>query len=350
MEYYLRSPIREWNGGALVRLSDDARRCVVYLGYSDPLHEDRIDPTGTGFLVHTGETRGGYLITARHVAKALGGDPFSIRFNDKNGHGRSVLIDSADWEYHPDGESVDVAVMEFEPPRDVDIMWFPTTAFLTEEKLESKNIGAGDLAYVVGVFHPLHGASRNLPVVHTGTIALMPEDEPIPVFAWEDPILVDDDKRRIVEVNGYIIQVDTLPGSSGAPVFVRRSLQGSFDQFMDGLNALDKNKAWLYGAVFLLGVWQGAWGDDPAQVIALPKGKHARRALGMGTAMPAERILDVINGSKFQKRREDAAKEIKRKNAVFPQSAPPTTEDNPQHREDFNSLLDAAVGEKKPDQ
>lgn len=46
---------------------------------------------------------------------------------------------------------------------------------------DGHNIGIGDMCYTIGLFHLLSGKKRNLPIVHTGNIALLPEDEKISV-------------------------------------------------------------------------------------------------------------------------------------------------------------------------
>src|SRR3954452_24687568 len=114
MEYVLGATVLERNGDCLVRIGENARKSVAYLGYAtdDP---QGIDPFGTGFwIAHKGC---GYLVTARHVTKNLGADPFVIRVNERHGDGKNISIDNAEWHYHPCGEVVDVAVLELSPPR-----------------------------------------------------------------------------------------------------------------------------------------------------------------------------------------------------------------------------------------
>src|SRR5438477_8756683 len=115
--FELRQPFtvqRPEGSGTFVRLYDDVRNCVVYLGFPRAGHETALDAEGTGFLVsYTGY--GDYVVTAAHVAKALEDAPFGIRLNDRQGHARVVHVDKVKWWYHPD-TTVDVAVMEYVPP------------------------------------------------------------------------------------------------------------------------------------------------------------------------------------------------------------------------------------------
>ncbi|HEX3677584.1 MAG TPA: hypothetical protein VHU79_09375, partial [Sphingomicrobium sp.] len=61
-------------------LAEDIRRCVVFIGHGD---EDHFRSCGTAFLL--GYKGSLYLITARHVAQALGDDPFAFRINKTDG-------------------------------------------------------------------------------------------------------------------------------------------------------------------------------------------------------------------------------------------------------------------------
>jgi hypothetical protein len=77
-------------------------------------------------------------------------------------------------------------------------------------------IGIGELTYTIGLFRLMSGAMRNLPVVHFGSIAMVP-DERIPVQDWRD-------RNKTFEVEGYLVETQGLEGLSGSPVFVRQSV------------------------------------------------------------------------------------------------------------------------------
>ena len=51
----------------MVRLADDARKCVVFFGTPSPSIEDDLEPWGTGFFIETSDTGAVYLVTAAHV-------------------------------------------------------------------------------------------------------------------------------------------------------------------------------------------------------------------------------------------------------------------------------------------
>ena len=84
--FKLRSPFiveRPEGSGTYVRLSENVRKTIVYLGHEIPGAEGEIHPSGTGFIVTNGEPGGTYLVTAAHVALDLEDQPFDIRLNQK---------------------------------------------------------------------------------------------------------------------------------------------------------------------------------------------------------------------------------------------------------------------------
>ena len=50
------------------------------------------------------------------------------------------------------------------------------------EVFPDRELGIGDIAYVVGLFNPIRKTRINLPVVYTGHIALLPDDYKIDVY------------------------------------------------------------------------------------------------------------------------------------------------------------------------
>src|SRR4051812_15106902 len=91
------------------------------------------------------------------------------------------------WYFHPD-ENVDLAatILSFDPhARGLDYLYLPTEMMLSASMLDRTVIGIGDFAYTVGLFRLMAGRKRNLPIVHTGSIAMLPSDERVPVEDWE---------------------------------------------------------------------------------------------------------------------------------------------------------------------
>ncbi len=323
------------NGGCWVRLNDDARKCVVFLGSEQG--ED-IELAGTAFLLMDG---GGpdttiYLVTARHVARGLAG-PIGVRFNTKEGNFRVQSIERPNWVFHPDF-NVDVAAMVFDPPTWADVRPFHVKYFATDFKIDTKGFGPGDFAYVVGLYRLLKDTRRNIPLVHTGHIAALAVDHPIPVI---DPVT-----KKKMAARGYLVESRAISGASGSPVFVRRSIS---HKLKDDENPDYHLNTLIPGSVWLLGLWQASWPQEPEQALIEGAGlsKDVKVSVGIGVVVPAPFILDVLNMLEDQreKRRESRRAEV----AATTDAALPTRDDNPQHREDFSSLLDAAASGSKPE-
>jgi Trypsin-like peptidase domain len=314
--------------GVSVRLQDDARKTVVFFGLKTKDKTGKIATVfgGTGFWIeHDGWS---YLVTARHVAEGLGG-PFVIGHNDEKGmRAEHDEMAAANWFYHPD-PNVDVAVT---PLHLLDSAWavFPSTHIA---KIDNPNFGIGDLAYVVGLFKLFHGDKKITPIVHTGHIAMMP-DEPLP--------LRNRNSGKTIEAVGYLIEAETLDGLSGAPVFIRYTNPTGMSSGMGRVMAYTE-------AIGLLGVWSGSWDLAPSETLAELTGRTTSKVpVGMGVAMPAERIIDILDGEELKMMREAFKQKAAEAKAASMDSAFPTKEaENPAHKEDFTRLLGAAAKSKQ---
>ena len=295
-------------GDARMRICGDIRRGIIYFGVGEkPVYG------GTGFVQeYCGYT---WIVTARHVVEEIDDGPFWIWGNFKT----PEHIDGAHWEPHPDPD-VDIAVAAFASKA---VPHLPEDAILTKKAYPFYDVGVGDFAYVIGLFKRLPGEGRCSPVCHTGHIALLPEDgETIPVNTGFG---------RTLNVSGYLVQVPTLPGLSGAPAFVRRTLFA--EERADGVRPA------VGGDVKLLGVWISSWREEAASEHELPTGSIV--PVGMGTVIPVERmteVMDIFLANHADGVREDASQA---------DSALPTKADNPSHKEDFNSLLTSVATAKK---
>jgi len=317
LAYRLGPRICERNGDAMVHLAEDARNCVVYLGIPGDTPQD-FHIEGTGFFISYGTPSERYLVTAAHVAEIFGGGTWGIRYNTVDGQADVLPIDPlevGEWRLHPDYPRIDVAVLRLSPSDDSDIEPFPSHALATDLKIAEKDLGPGDLAYVVGLFHLLHGRMKNRPFVHTGNIAMHPEGELIPTEEWRKEILdklSDKDRIPTIDIEGHLLEVHTLPGSSGSPVFARRTIFGMRDD--PSSPDSPQVKTWRYGTVWLLGVWHGAWKGRPDDVYNLPPGTIV--PIGVGIVSPAERLLEILEGPELTRQRKEKEQTMKREVAV----------------------------------
>jgi hypothetical protein len=290
----------------MARVSEDARNCVVFLGYSATGVNDptAIEPIGTGFLVYAGEGghRGIYLITAAHVARKLREDPFVIRLNDCTGMARLDHLDRAVWHFHPEND-VDIAVMRYEPPDWASAVTFPVSEFLDPKRAKHWEIGPGDPVYLVGLFYLHFGKHRNLPVVHAGQIALMPSEEKIPVGKG-------DGSANTEEVEAYLVEIHALSAASGSPVMIRPTLR----HFVRDMESGGVSLALSEGRDYLLGVWTAAWPGNPDKILGDATGRRSTALVpvGMGLVISADKIIEVLSrGDLIEERRQSMALDAK---------------------------------------
>ena len=280
-----------------VRIPDDVRQSVVFVGHEADEASGGFKPVGTAFLVAYKDSV--YLVTAQHVALDLGRDPFVMRFNKTDGTATNMAVDPIEhnlrWYEHPDPD-VDLAVIDFNFDMQAtghDSTCVPETIFAGKEVAESVGIGIGDICYAVGLFSLMAGRRRNLPVVHTGNIALMPTDERIPIEDWRAPV----SSRGVRFVEGYLVSLHNLPGLSGSPVFVRPIMRFELQ------DTAESHAIMPYERVFLLGVWTGSWDARVG-----PQGLSSRQgsaSIGMGTVVPTQKLIELLDSDALQRQRAE---------------------------------------------
>ncbi|WP_420406146.1 hypothetical protein [Nisaea sp.] len=296
-----RNNLGAWRGsGLLVRVHEDARSCVAYIG-----HESAGDviPEGTAFsIAHEGYP---YLVTAGHVARQIENGPFGIKFASTDWYSGKSFIERGKWTYHPD-RSVDVAVFPGSPENCPTFKNIMDDVFILDEDIGPDGVGVGDLVHTVGMWKLLESEEKHVPLVHTGHIAMVPGDVKIPV----EPI----GGGKTYEVDAYLVEAQGLKGLSGAPVFARQTV------------TMSKNpRAYSYGSLKLLGVWQASWEAlaSNARQEQVGSDRPITVPLGMGVVIPAQRILEVLQLPEMVKIRSDATNKKKSRVAATESAAPP---------------------------
>lgn len=293
--------------GYQVRLSDDMRKSVVFLGnHSGP----DFDPFGTGFWV----SYGGYihLVTAKHVALAGGNpdDQFTVRLNTVYDRAIDIPLDPAEgyrWFFHSD-DDVDVAVMLIEKGTfghrldNFDVRANPIGSFVDDVGMQI--IGNGDLCYTVGLFSFLSGDWKNVPVVHSGNIALLSEGEAIPVRSLDQP-------GQTIMIEAHLVDQRSLAGLSGSPVYVRPV--GYRPRKESGGGHVMEPAA----ETMLLGLWHGAWNAPPDEVLSRQftsrnDAENAKVGIGMGIVIPAQKIREVLEMDDLEQERQEDTRRRKR--------------------------------------
>jgi len=358
--------------GFYVRIHEDLRQAVLFFGFKDTRPgKGGIDCVGTGFLLNYDDC--GYLVTAKHLAHQLGNLPFLVRVNRKNGTSENLDADGVRWFEHPDPD-VDVAVTPLaiggSPGADYDAIYLPrdmmaTDAVISHEKLGA--LGVGDFTYTIGLFRLMSGERRNLPIVHFGSVAMMPGDEKIPVRDWRD-------KAKTLHIEGYLVETQAMQGLSGSPVFVRPTTRFNLQPLIapnfvaDPRQSIPDNHFMAVvpvERVFLLGLWSSSWDAPPDEVLAAQAGKQNRVPVGIGVVVSAQKIeetllhKDLIEMRKQIKAMREA---LAADDAATTDSAIPTAnlsvgagsdvevgDANPSHLADFTRLVDVAARKKSKD-
>jgi Trypsin-like peptidase domain len=327
-----------------VFVGDSIQDVVVFLGFREPTAPAGIKLEGTGFLLH--HDGSGYLVTAHHVAEKLTDTPFVIRANRHKGPAELLDIDLVKWHF-PRDQNIDLAITAVtiyaETGRGP--LVFPTTLALNESKIKELVLGIGDTCYTVALFHFIAGHKRNLPLVYTGNVALMPPPgETIPV---------GNNRGGTDFVEAYLIESGAINGASGAPVFVRSSIQFNNLPVSDSRNAKPTNQSAIVAdnQIYLLGLFQAAWFLPPdVPLMTAIKAKPGDIVpVGLGVVVPASKILDLLEREDVKKERQEKPTNAARMTSVSASGdvAPPADDANPNHLEDFRRLVDVAA-RKRP--
>ncbi len=326
--------------GFLVRISDNARKYTVFFGSPDPEKDGGTIYGGTGFLVlHREEDCAfPYLVTARHVAeRAHAGSDIFVRINNKDGKTSvAAQLDDVTWAYHPD-PTVDVAVtLAYLDPKDWDIAYYSLADRI--QITRPNRVQWGDEICIVGLFHWHSGQERNVPIVHSGTVSLLPDPD-------EKVLIRNRTTGAIERAEVYLVEAQTFEGLSGAPVFQREQVAlTDFPKHNGDYPVADTGAQ-------LLGVYTGAWDGPPSEALAADRkwGADRRIPAGMGLVVPAERIMETImSDDGLKKQRAEVIKEKKERKAATTDSAfPPANDANPKHREDFMRLATLAAQKRE---
>ena len=316
--------------------------CVVYLYRSVAEAKAGEKIGGSGFLVGVPsplDLGHHYLfaVTNRHVAFEAAAPV--IRLNTKAGGVDILDLDVTNWTPHPDGDDIVIASVGLNSDHH-DFSFISESRFFTREIIEKHDIGPGDDAFMVGRFINHEGKQKNLPSVRFGNIAMMPW-EPI-----EHPIY----KRP---QDSFAVEMRSIGGYSGSPVFVHipplvlrpKSSGISTSSLPPGLIGVD------WGHIHSKEPVRNKFGEP------MPEKWYVNSNSGMIGVVPAWKLSELLHLPEFDEVRMKNDEMIRDRKAKEPagfdldvsKQEPPTTDESPRHKEDFNSLLDAAARGKQSD-
>jgi len=354
---------------------DAIRHCVVFLGLESK--DGRFLPKATGFLVDAGE--GDYLrthlITAEHVVGKLHemaaktDEIIVARLNTADGASTTVPLDDAHWWFYPDQfNPSDVAVTPFSFSR----KQFAHSTLLVRNRdisdriLRDEGGALGQEILILGLFRHHSGTQRNEPIVRIGNLSAMPQEPVKTEYAGF--------------IEGYLVEARSISGLSGSPVFLNLMDLHSFDESISEADkeaaskvkssadefviAKDHSEKGLTAALAkmradnvldlgrfpLLGLMHGHWDVSGMEEAVIEDANGGRESVnvGIGVVIPIRKILETIYQPELVKERAMLQEEERNRDGavsdlVEEDPEHPTADNNPHHKEDFNSLLDAAV-------
>ncbi len=335
-----------WVDTGMPKINPDILDCVFFLYRTREDAEKNKKYGGTGFFVgvrsetfsHENHV---YAVTNWHVVLK---DGFSvIKVNTIDGKVYIIETEPSEWEFQPRQDDIAVySVRHGELDSDIHkVILIPIEYFATDEIILDKKIGVGDDVFMIGRFIDYDGEITNSPAARFGNISIMP----VPI-------------KQPTKYKGksYCLDLHSLTGFSGSPVFVYRT---------PGTNFAEKFILISERFYYLLGIHWGQFPEEweiimkdklpkPESHALITEGKYVKGLSGMTCVIPAEKILGVLNLPTFKKQRAEGDQELM--NHYIETGFPPQAEsamaksiepDNPQHKEDFTSLLSAAA-KKKP--
>jgi hypothetical protein len=336
-----------------VNLPAEMLKTVAFIGIKSG---GRFAPRATCFFVTYTEFGHRYLhlVTAEHVISGLllQGHEIWLRVNVYGPRGvfEFPIQDAASvFKFHPENERepTDVAVCPFSSRTTIDetgevihiaIRSFSLDAddpegFYPNEEFVEKSISLGAEIGIVGLFRSHYGKNQNIPVVRVGNLSALPNE---PVFT-----------KYAGHIKAYLVEARSIAGLSGSPVMVFTNTGAMLAQRLRG------QKPQQFCA--LLGLMHGHFDvrnlneDVVTDEDAPDRGVHT----GMGVVVPLEKIIETLRHPDLTAMRKQNAEKLRKDSGASADLAvddpvasadpPPATDVNPKHREDFNSLLGAAV-------
>lgn len=330
------------------RVAPEVLNCVFYLypTVEDARRGENAGGTGFFFSIVPRDIPGHYYyaVTNWHNIFSGAGAPV-IRVNTKDGGADIFDLDHLDWAFKPGWH--DLAVADITLDLDKHNVSFATSdEIVTLAGLKNMDIGLGSDVFMVGRFMDHDGGLTNVPSVRFGNVAVMPQNIKQPTGAADLP--------------SFILDLHSRTGFSGSPVYVfysqTKTRQGGTLQLVHdspmvrllGVHWGQFPERWEIGKEHRVKVRQkesGSTTGEPA-VAEFVKGFS-----GMTLVVPAEAILELLDMPKLRETRDAVIAEARmahQNDPVAESEEPPTTDENPRHREDFNSLLNAAAAGPKP--
>lgn len=293
------------------------------------------------------------VVTNKHVIHS---GNMTVRVNTVDGGKDIIPLDHMKWFTHPDGDDVAVCPIRLMGAFHK-VKFISTGHFLSKKTIDDLEIGPGDDVFIVGRFVNHEGKQRNTPSVRFGCISQMPSE----------PIVIDGFPQE-----SFLVEARSISGYSGSPVFVYLPQQVDMGINPEIKKMVREGKISLPGVSrkrvdfpmqlgpMLLGIdyCHIRW-DEPiwSRVTKKPVNDdwYIKSNTGMMGVVPAWRLLELLEGAEMKPIFDEAKRAalqmkvsvVELDVADLSKETHHATGENPQHREDFTSLLRAAAQKPK---
>jgi hypothetical protein len=331
-----------------VHISEESLKSVAFIGIKK---EGRFLPRATAFFVQHIENQHAFcnLVTAEHVISGLltRGHDIWLRVNLTNGAVSEMPLDPSAFHFHPDNgrDATDVAVCPFSNKFynektgeyiELDmsaLILDKESGFLASEEFARQSIVLGGDIAIIGLFRSHYGSNRNIPIIRVGNISALPS-EPV-------------NTKYAGYIKAYLVETRSIAGLSGSPVFALP------DPGMVLLDVLEHRRTGrrLKQAAALLGLMHGHFDVPNLNEDVVSDESEPERSVhtGIGIVVPVEKIIETINHPDLIGMRKEIVERLRKEGATADlvpdeRAVDATANDkNPDHREDFTALLNAAV-------
>lgn len=332
--------------------------------------------SSTGFVMEAGELAGSgffafvdegdlsltYFITAKHVvwgewrergAKFPPDGVVTIRVNRLRGGIKEIQLKKSEWLYHED-RFVDLCAIPITEAEyrylsegDVSPIHIASLAASSSIPVPPEQMMLGDEVFITGAFFPHLGETKNIPIVRTGNIAALCE-EPVEFLSPRQA--------------AYLVETRSLGGISGSPVWFDPTTRwlGRSGRAWGPLGVTNTNTGRSEPTVIvpyrLVGMVLGTWSSTAEQDFGsrAKPGTDADWNTGISVVIPDFRIMEFLMSDSMKRHRVEAIADREKSSGVRFTSArraskaltEPKSEENPDHREDFTRLVNAASKQK----
>lgn len=379
----LEGPSLRWIPFGMPRLNQNLARAVFFLYGKDPKGGDKlVGPLASGvILTSAGTLRGDilhlYAVTSAHTAPT---GASVIRLNTQDGKSRTIDIEPDEWQFIPGGADISaIDITDRIDPKQDEISCIPSGWWGGKQFLDTVSLGLGEDGFMLGLLANHAGQHKNMIAARFGNVSMLASDE-----------------APIKQPNGavrpsHLFDMRSRGGFSGSPVFVYRVPEGDLrnvdfgvrrrttqaprvrhERHLGPMREIQAQIDWQHEHdtennlfVSLLGIHAGQY-PEPVKVKKIKdKPKHGEADSiqdgdkleipgGMTIVVPIWEAYDLLNLEVFVEQRRvrearilaahegDAIAE----NADAAEVLAEPESNNPAHREDFTSLLGAAVKAK----